>query len=251
MEIVRISGGDYFEYETLLLRRDALEREAGLYMNEYTRVFGELLTERYRAYIRCIELKKKIAYCQAAENCGAKVNEAELNAYISCEMAAYYEKLADMAAENELCRKAETVPEIDIRKIKKIYRSLAKQLHPDISPLTAEHPELLELWNRAVTAYKCNSLKEIEDVQFLVNSFLERNGIEHANMAIPDIGAKTEQLKAEIDRIISTDPYQYKFLLQDEELVQEKKEELRESIEEMSACANQLEALLDDLLGKE
>ena len=251
MEIVRISGGDYFEYEALLLKRDSLEREAGLYMNEYTRVFGELLTEQYRAYIRCIELKKKIAFCQAAINCGTIVIEAELNAYISSEMEEYYEKLSDMAEESELCRNAEVVPEVDIRKIKKIYRSLAKQLHPDISPLTAEHPELMTLWNRAVTAYKCNSLKEIEEVQLLVNSFLERNGIDHADMVIPDIGAKIEQLKAEIDRIISTDPYQYRFLLQDEVLVQEKKEELQESIDELTAYANQLEEVLNELLGKE
>lgn len=251
MEIVRLTGGDYFEYETLLLKRDALEREAGLYLNEYTRVFGELFIEQYRAYIRCIELKKKIAFCQAAENCGAKVNEAELDAYISGEMEQYFKNLADMVTENELCLSAETVPEIEIRKIKKIYRCLAKQLHPDISPLTAEHSELLELWNRAVTAYKCNSLKEIEEVQLLVNSFLERNGIERADMVIPDIGAKTELLKAEIDRIITTDPYQYKFLLQDKELAQEKKEELRESIEEMTAYSNQLEAVLDGILGKE
>ncbi|MGN1120026.1 MAG: hypothetical protein ACI4Q4_06685, partial [Oscillospiraceae bacterium] len=179
MEIVRISGGDYFEYEALLLKRDALEREAGLYMNEYTCVFGELLTERYRAYILCIELKKKIAFCQAAINCGGKVNEAELEGYICAQMEEYYEKLSEMAENNELCRKAEAVSEVDVRKIKKIYRSLAKQLHPDISPLTAEYPELLQLWNRAVTAYKCNSLKEIEEVQLLVNSFLERNGIDH------------------------------------------------------------------------
>lgn len=251
MEIVIITGGDYFEYEALLLKRDALEREAGLYLNEYTRVFGELLTEQYSAYIRCIELKKKIAFCQAAINCGAVVIEAELNAYIASEMEEYYKKLFDMAAENELCRSAKEVPEIDIRKIKKIYRNLAKQLHPDISPLTTEHPELLELWNRAVTAYKCNSLKEIEEVQLLVNSFLERNGIDHADMVIPDIGERIKRLKAEIDRIISTDPYQYKFLLQDEELVQEKKEELQESIDELTTYSNQLEEVLNELLGKE
>lgn len=29
MEIVRISNGDYYEYEALLLKRDSLEREAG------------------------------------------------------------------------------------------------------------------------------------------------------------------------------------------------------------------------------
>ncbi|MBS7370543.1 MAG: hypothetical protein KIG62_10500, partial [Oscillospiraceae bacterium] len=235
MEIIRIAGGDYFEYEALLLKRDSLEREAGLLLNEYTRVFGELLTEQYRAYIRCIELKKKIAFSQAEINRGGKVVEAELELFISVQMKEYYETLSEMAENNELCRRAEAVSEVDIRKIKKIYRNLAKQLHPDISPLTVEYPELLELWNRAVTAYKCNSLKGIEEVQVLVNTFLERNGVDHAEMVIPDIGEKIAQLKAEIERIISTDPYQYKFLLGDEVMVQEKKEEIRQSIDEMNA----------------
>lgn len=248
MEIVRISNGDYYEYEALLLKRDSLEREAGLYMDEYIRVFGEILTERFRKYIRCIELKKKIAYCQAAINRGETISEDELNGYISAQMEAYYKQLSQMIEDNENCRKAKSVPEIDIRKIKKIYRNLAKQLHPDISPLTAEHPELLELWNRAVTAYKCNSLKEIEEVEVLVNAFLEKNGIDHAVLAIPKISDKIEKIKAEIERITSTDPYQYKYLLEDDELVEEQKEEIRESIEEMTEYINQLEAALEELL---
>ena len=248
MDIVRISNGDYYEYEALLLKRDSLEREAGLYMDEYIRVFGEMLTERFRKYIRCIELKKKIAYCQAAINRGESISEDKLNDYIAAQMEEYYEQLSQMIEDNENCRNAKSVPEHDIRKIKKIYRNLAKQLHPDISPLTAEHPELLELWNRAVTAYKCNSLKEIEEVEVLVNSFLEKNGIDHAVLAIPKITEKIERLKAEIDRITSTDPYQYKFLLGDDELVEDKKEEIRENIEELENYINQLEAALDELL---
>lgn len=251
MEIVRLTAGDYFEYEALLLKRDSLEREAGLLLNEYTRVFGELLTERYRAYIRCIEFKKKIAFCQAVINRGGKVVEAELESFISAQMEKYYEKLSEMAKSNELCRMAEKVSEIDIRRIKRIYRELAKLLHPDISPLTAKYPELLELWYRAVTAYKCNSLREIEEVEVLVNAFLERNGIDRADMVIPDIRRKKEQLKAEINRIISTDPYRYKYLLGDNELVDDKKNEIQQSIDEMTAYGNRLCGVLNGLLGKE
>ena len=70
-------------------------------------------------------------------------------------------------------------------------------------------------------------------------------------MVIPDIGEKIAQLKAEIERIISTDPYQYKFLLGDEVMVQEKKEEIRQSIDEMNAYSKLLEGVLNELLGEE
>ena len=129
-------------------------------------------------------------------------------------MEEYYKQLSQMIEDNENCRKAKTVPENDIRKIKKIYRNLAKQLHPDISPLTA----------------------------------LEKNGIDHAVLAIPKISDKIEKIKAEIERIISIDPYQYKFLLGDDELVEDKKEEIRENIEELENYINQLEAALEELL---
>lgn len=248
MDIVRICGGDYMQYEALLLRRDSLKKDALQWQDEYIRIFGELVMETYKAQVECIKLKKSIAFCQTERNHGRKPDSSSLDRHISAVMAEYYERLREMADENKACRDAKSVPEHDVLKLKKIYRDIAKKLHPDISPLTVKYPELLELWYRLVTAYNCNSLKEAQEVATLINGFLERSGEDHFEMTIPDINEKIAALEAEIQQIISTAPYNYKDLLCNEELVEEKKQSLKEELETYSDYAAQLRIILDELL---
>ena len=66
MDIVRICGGDYMKYESLLLRRDGLKKDSLKYLNEYICVFGEPTMAVYENQVECIKLKKSIAFCQAA-----------------------------------------------------------------------------------------------------------------------------------------------------------------------------------------
>lgn len=247
MDIVRICGGDYTQYEALLLRRDSLKKEAMDYLSEYIRVFGELTMAVYEQQIECIKLKKAIAFCQTAANYGRKPDKTQLEAFLQKEMAEYYQKLRQMADDNQTCKDAKAVPEHDVLRIKRIYRDIAKKLHPDISPLTEKYPELLELWYRLVTAYNCNSLQEAEEVQMLINSFLERSGEDHFEITIPDINQKIAALEVEIRHIITTTPYTYKELLNDQSAVETKKETLRKELETYREYAAELQEILDQL----
>lgn len=248
MDIVRICGGDYTKYESLLLRRDSLKREALQYLNDYIRVFGELTMAVYEKQVECIKLKKSISFCQIAANYGKQPNKTQLEAFLQKEMAEYYQRLRQMADDNQACRDAKAVPEHDVLKIKKIYRDISKKLHPDISPLTEKYPELLELWYRLVSAYNCNSLKEAEEIQMLINSFLERNGEEHFEITIPDINRRIAALEDEIRQIITTTPYTYRELLDDPAAVETKKETLNEELENYRDYAEELQKILDELL---
>ena len=247
MDIVRICGGDYTQYEALLLRRDSLRKEALDYLSEYIRAFGELTMEVYEQQVKCIKLKKAIAFCQTAANYGRKPDRAQLEAYLEKEMAEYYQRLRQMADDNQNCKDAKAVPEHDVLRIKKIYRDIAKKLHPDISPLTEKYPELLELWYRLVAAYNCNSLQEAQEVQLLINSFLERSGEDHFEITIPNINQRIADLEAEIRHIIATTPYTYKDLLNDPSAVETKKETLREELETYRNYAEELQKILDEL----
>lgn len=236
------------QYEALLLRRDSLKKDALLWQNEYVRVFGELIMEVYKKQVECVKLKKSIAYCQAERNRGTAPDRVKLDSYISGVMSVYYEQLRSMADENKACREAKEVSEYDVLKIKKIYRDIAKKLHPDISPLTEKYPELMGLWYRLVSAYNCNSLKETQEVAALVNGFLERNGEDHFEMTIPDIAKRINELEAEIHEIITTEPYIYRELLSDRELIDEKKQSLNEELETYTEYADRLRKILDELL---
>ena len=66
----------------------------------------------------------------------------------------------------------------------------------DINPKTSEIPQLLELWNRIVLAYECNSLKDIKELELLVAEALESLGIGKIEIEIPDIYEKIAEVEA-------------------------------------------------------
>ena len=248
MEIIRISNGNYEEYESLLLHRDSLEKQGRCFLIEYTKIFGDLINECFQAEIRCIELKKSIAYIQMCMNRGEEFSPYKLASYIQQQMNSYYEKLKTMAEENEMCKKSEKISDESVKKIKQIYRRIARKLHPDISPVTAEHEELMDLWNRAMIAYKYNELEELEEIEDLVNIFLSENNIEKVSMSIPDMARKIEKVKEDIKRIISTDPYRLKLLLEDDIQIDEKKKEICTQTAEYDEYEEKLKEILNSLL---
>ncbi len=249
MEIIRIANGDYGRYEELLLYRDSLKKEAEQYLIDYIREFGEMINKGFEAKIACIRLKKAISFVQAAINNGGFVNQDELQQYLEGVMSEYNRQLKDMIDRHNACKSAGTASEYDILKIKKIYRRIAKQIHPDICPVVKSHPEFEELWNRVQIAYNHNNLKDLEELEFLINKALEDAGIDSVDVLIPDIDEKIREVEAEIGKIRTTDPYLYKDLLNDKDAVDEKNTELREELEEYLSYKNELQTYLDSILG--
>jgi DNA repair exonuclease SbcCD ATPase subunit len=140
------------------------------------------------------------------------------------------------------------VTSVTVLKIKRLYRKLAKQLHPDINPKTGEIPELMELWNMITTAYNTNSLNDMEEAELLVSQALERIGMGCMEIEIPNLEEKIEAVEADIQKIRETDPYQYKYLLDDSEAVEERKRELKAKFDEYSEYEKQLDAVIDHIL---
>ena len=217
---------NYQQYEKLLFERDKYKKQAGEYLRDYIREFGELLTDVFRKKISCIEKKKMINYCQLRLNRGEMIDAQAMNEYIRREMEEYNEQLANMMHNNELCRKDVAISNSDVMQIKRIYRRIAKKIHPDIHPGTLDLPVLSDLWVEVTDAYERNDLKALEELEIQINSILRELGDDVPDAEIPDIEEKISALEAEIENILSTVPYQYKFLLEDEEKVQEYKEEL-------------------------
>lgn len=249
MDIIRVANGDYGRYEELLLQRDQLEKEAYGYQQQYTREFGDLTVEAFQLKVDCISLKKSIAFCIAAKNRGDKPDVVKLAEYLALQMAAYRNQLEEMIAERDAAQKGKPISIYELGEIKKIYRRIAKLLHPDISTLTEDYPELGELFGRVMIAYQCNDLQELRDLEILINKALEDNGIESMNIIIPDVAQRILDLENEIEQILSTEPYLYKELFADAFRMQAKKEELEKEIDEYKAYKTQLEAQLRELIG--
>ncbi len=228
MQLIRVTGGDYSQYEELLLRRDELEKDAEQILIGYTRIFGDITTEIFQLKIECIALKKSISYCVMLRNRGQSVNLEELQEFIAERMAVYQAELDEMIRQNELSKGSKKISAFQDREIKRIYRKIAKVLHPDISNVTEKYPSLADLFQRVIIAYNCNDYKELKELEVLVNRALEEVGEEKFELIIPDIQEKMEELEEEIRMITTTEPYLYQELLNDSARRQQKMKEFEE-----------------------
>ena len=117
-----------------------------------------------------------------------------------------------------------------------------------MNPKTNEIPELKELWQRIVVSYRANDLEELEEAEILVNKFLVDHHLDGNEIKIQDIDTKIEKLKEQIQKIKETNPYQYRFLLQEQEAVQNKKRELQKELEEYRVYEQELDQLLEQMM---
>ena len=239
---------DCARYRELLLRRDQLRKEARIYHGLYIKEFGDRMLELFERQIACIKKKKLIGYYQRAINLGGVIDQAAIDVQLAAEMAAYQAQLDTMIANNEAAKKITGVTEAELLKIKRLYRKLAKQLHPDINPKTVEVPELLDLWNTIVAAYNGNSLKDLEEAEVLVAEALEKLGLGITEIEIPDLPQKIAEVESEISHIRETDPYQYKYILEDPSAVEAKKADLDEQTKSYADYECELDGVIEGLL---
>ncbi len=226
------------EYKKLVFKREKLRKDAQMYWIDYIMEFGELIEKECALKIDCIKLKKMIAFCQARKNRGETIFRAELDLYIESVMKDYNTELQTIADIRNA--KKETVSEIDYYKLKKLYRQLATMLHPDLHPALFEHEEIVTLWERISSAYKCNDYAELQALEILAVDAVNRYEKEERVISVDNVQAKTLLLKTEINEIIHTDPYRYKELLRDADAVAEKKKELQDSIYEYELYLSEL-----------
>ena len=102
-----------------------------------------------------------------------------------------------------------------------------------------------ELWEKAKTAYECNDLKGLKEAEAVIADLIGKHSGERIAIDIPEIEQKIAELEDEIREIISTDPYKFKYLLGDEELMEEKRQSLRESIEDTRKYVRELQEIIE------
>ncbi|MDD6155279.1 MAG: J domain-containing protein [Eubacteriales bacterium] len=231
-------------YEQVLLRRDNLRKEAEEINLRYIALFGELMIRSFELKIECIKKKKMIAYCQRFQNKGLPVDFTGLDTFITQEMASYDQQLKALMADVKTAKSGREISPLDYMKIKKIYYRLVKKIHPDLHPDLADDELLKDYWNRIVNAYQRNSLKDLTELEDLVDLRLEALGVGSGFAEISDIKEKTERIENEIVEIISSEPYVYKMVLNDPQEIEDRKQEFEEDIEAYEDYSKELDQVL-------
>lgn len=243
-EIIKVKNTTYSKYEEVLLRRDNLRKEAEHYHMEYLRVFGDLITEDFEKKIECIRKKKMIAYCQRQANAGKIIDASKLDSFIAQEMAQYQAELEAMLSDVKAVKDSKRVSAADYERIKKIYYKLVRMIHPDMHPELADDETIKGYWQRIMIAYTYNQLKDLQELEMLVSSYLEKSGRQVADLDIADLEDKIAAAEEEISNIISTNPYLYKMLLDDPLRVRNRKQEYRDEIAHYEMYSLQLDEVL-------
>lgn len=225
-------------YESLLNEKTSLEKDCFRYSLDYAREFGDEIETLFELKVEVITLKKKIAFCVKRDYQNEHIYLFELDKYIDEEILDYQRRLQELIEYNNVARlnKGTPITYEEEKKIKKLYYEIAHLLHPDLHPEYNDDTEILELWNDAVGAYKCNNYKSLMDIYDKV--VIKVSG---GDINIENIKEKIELLKDEIKDIKENEPYTYKFILEDDTEIKEYHENLKKEIKDYEEYKNSLE----------
>lgn len=238
------------EYSSLLLRRDHLFRDAGSYQVMYTAEFGELIAANLELKVACIKEKKTISYCRRRMNRGLAIDVERMQGEIEKEMTLYREQLDEMLGDVERAKAAKTIGQFESSRSKRIYRKLAKLLHPDIFPAVNEDEELRDLWQRIVEAYYRCDVDALEELEIVARAKLKEYGADEWEVEADNLEERIERVERQINDILTTEPYTYCELLHDESKKKAHREELQAEHDEYEAYLAELKKTLEAMLSE-
>lgn len=140
-------------------------------------------------------------------------------------------------------------------RLKSLYRRIVKLLHPDMNPDVTKEQQAL--FRDAVRAYKEEDIDRLQEISDLLDAeiFPERAGDSPEDLTklrkIRDgLLSAIAALEGEIREIKETRPYLYKFFLEDEDAVKERRESLLALIRELDGQIGDLEKRLGEMKKK-
>ena len=229
-------------YESLLNLKSELEKECFSLSLDYALEFGDQVEALFQLKVEAVTLKKKIAYCVQRQYRNQEINAADLDHYIDEEILEYQAKLAELIAFNNAAKTSEShsITFSDEKKIRKLYFEIVHLIHPDLHPEYQEIAGISNLWDKAVDAYKRNDYRTL--VQAYDQILLL---VKPGEFQIADLETKIVALQDEIALIKESEPYTFKFILNEEEEIQAYHDKLVKEISDYEEYKQSLERELE------
>lgn len=242
-DVIKVKSISYKRYEELLVKKDKLLKEAEKYRFSYEQIFGSLNKEISDIKMECVKKRKTLSYCKNVVNLGLPIYRKELDDFIENAMKDYQDTIACLMNDDS----SETQKSASPKEIKRIYRGIAKLIHPDMNEQLKSDEVVQDLWNRTCIAYNCTNYKDLLELEVLVNKYLESIFYDHNDdIVIPNIEEKIFDLYKEIENIKQTNPYQYKYILMDENNIISKIDELSKEINDYKRYNEDLDNQIKD-----
>ena len=257
------------EYENLLSIIQQLETELAdlvydrdklLYhvcpklQTEYMLSIGKLEYAVFEYQCKILRTKRKIEIIQSCLNREQPYDITEIEKQLDKEYHEYTERLLEKQKEIENARFKNSnfgkpLTDEESSELKKLYTLIVKKLHPDINPNTTEeqHAQFID----AVNAYKNANLSELRIIYLLLDKLSvteTENTMEKLKSRKELLLNEKEYMLNEIHNIKDTFPYNVKNLLQDENKLKYKIDELSKLLTEYQEQYNNIEDKLKDML---
>lgn len=239
------------EYLKLYEKMEDLKKEKEYFESLYMCKLGALIFLRFENEIKYRRLKKKLSLIVKSKNKGEEINIEEIEAALEEELAEFYKNLEELR--NNLKNSQEflelpTLTEEEVKKVKEIFRGLAKILHPDVNRGLSE--EMMELWLKVKEAYENNDLITLIILEGIVkhNEIKEDIKVTSIEENIVVLKKKINELKNFIDEEKNSFPLNIKELIDDNEYIKDKKQDITNDIHEYEIMITQVEKSICEVL---
>lgn len=239
------------EYIKLYEKLEDLKKEKEYLESMYMCKLGALIFLRFENEIKYRKLKKKLTLMIAAMNKNEKIDHMKIEKILEKDLVEYYKDLDELRNNLNNSRRFLELPTLtidEIKKVKEIFRKLAKILHPDINKDL--NTEMMELWLRVKEAYENNDLALLIIFEGIVNKseIKEDVKISYVEENITVLKLKINELKILIDEEENDFPLNIRDDIDDETYIKGKKQELTYEIHEYDRIIEELENKINAIL---
>ena len=217
----------------------------------YYEKVGHLEVTCLKVEFESARIKREIELITAAVNSGKTWDYDAITSTIDKEFLEWQQRVTMEinALEDAKRRLAGLMKPEDSVRFQKLYRTLVKQLHPDIQP--DRHPRLRPLWDHLQAAYRNGDMAELELVEVLMKdeqSVKSDSSVEELQKEINSLTEKCKALVTAIFELRQAFPFTLANLLSDPVALNEKKLALETKLKALEQRKADLSTHLNILL---
>ena len=242
------------EYLKLYEEMEDLNKEKEILESLYMSKLGALIFLKFENEIEYRKLKKKLNLIIQSKNKNEKIDINKIDTILKGELKSFYEELEAIREKMKVSKiylESPSLSDEEVKKIKEIFRSLAKKLHPDINRnLTKEE---IELWNKVKEAYENNDLVSLIVLDGVINNLEIKEDISISNIEenIKKIKANIEKIKNINEEALREFPLNLREVINDKSFIENKKDELNKEIKIYIDKIKELNRIITESIGGE
>ncbi|WP_281522031.1 J domain-containing protein [Dubosiella newyorkensis] len=233
----------YKRYVRLLLEKEKIVKTNFQVQQRFIELFGDLRLEMLKVEIEIAKIKKEMEYLVRKKNRNESYDLEEMDDFVNQAlegMKAQYERMKEEQAQ---LKNKKMLSQEEVKEVKRLYRRLAKLVHPDLNPHQTK--EQKELWHQLQEAYRNNDLVWLRELNVLI--VFKTKG--HEEVEIEDLEDKIEAVREEIALLKEEDLYQMRELVIDEEWIEAYKEQYERERSDFEVYLRSLQKEKEKLIG--